>query len=125
MIPVQDVLAIHDQVLIQSGGGRGVRDQGALESALARPFQTFGGEDLYPSVLEKATALMESIIVNHPFVDGNKRTGFTVGNLFLMKNGLEIEGDDQDVYDTVIAIASGQMRFEEILDWLKNNTQKI
>ncbi len=125
MISVIDALAIHEQVLKHSGGGTGIRDIGTLESALSRPFQTFGGVDLYPDILQKAAALMESLIVNHPFIDGNKRTGFTMGNIFLMEHGVEIEGDDIVIYEAIVAIASGEMHFDEILAWLKQNTHPL
>lgn len=125
MILQDDVLHIHELVLRQSGGGSGIRDWDILKSALARPFQTFNSSDLYTNVLEKTAALMESLIVNHAFVDGNKRTGFTIANLFLMKHGLEIEGNDDDIYRGVIAMASGQMTYEDILHWLQNNTQQL
>lgn len=76
MISVKDVFIIHNEVIKRFGGSFGVRDQDALESALARPFQSFGGEEFYPTSIEKATAIGESLIKNHPFIDGNKRIGF-------------------------------------------------
>jgi death on curing protein len=75
MILINDILELHDKSLKFYGGASGVRDMGLLESAIARPFQTFGGADLYPDIFEKAAAPGESLIINHPFVDGNKRTG--------------------------------------------------
>ena len=78
MISVEQALGIHEMVVKQFGGSMGVRDAGGLESALARPFQTFGGEDLYPDLFSKAAAIGESIIINHPFIDGNKRTGYVL-----------------------------------------------
>lgn len=74
MITKAEVLLIHDQVVLLHGGANGVRDIGGLESAIARSYQSFAGEELYPSCFEKAAAIGESIIMNHPFVDGNKRT---------------------------------------------------
>ena len=76
MILIEDILHLHDLSVKDFGGSKGLRDLGSLESAIARPFQTFGGQELYVSVLEKSAALIQSIISNHPFVDGNKRTGF-------------------------------------------------
>lgn len=76
MISKGEVLRFHQLSIARYGGADGVRDEGLLESAIARPYQTFGGDDLYQTVYEKAAAMMESIIINHPFVDGNKRTGF-------------------------------------------------
>ena len=76
MISVEQVLKIHSIAIEKFGGANGVRDMGGLQSALARPFQTFGGTDLYPTTYEKAAAIGESLIMNHPFIDGNKRTGY-------------------------------------------------
>lgn len=125
MILIEDVLKQHSLVVAQSGGADGIRDQNTLESAIGRPFQTFDGEDLYPTLLEKAAAVLESIIVNHPFVDGNKRTGYTVARTFLRINGYDVVADQSVRYSFVISIASGEMHYDEILTWLKNNTQKI
>jgi death-on-curing protein len=82
MIEKNYILKLHYRSIEAYGGSHGVRDEGLLESAIARHFQTFGGDDLYPSTFEKAAALCESLIVNHPFVDGNKRTGFYQSTLF-------------------------------------------
>ncbi len=82
MILLEDILKLHDFSIQQYGGASGIRDIGLLESAIARPFQTFDGGDLYPTIIEKVAALGESLIINHPFVDGNKRTGAACnGNL--------------------------------------------
>lgn len=85
-----EVLELHHKILAQSGGALGIRDMGLLESAIAQPRMSFGGEDLYPSLLEKAAALGFSITMNHPFVDGNQRTGHAATETFLFLNGLEI-----------------------------------
>ncbi len=85
-----EVLHLHRQVINQSGGSLGVRDLGLLESAVAQPKMTFGGEDLYPTVIDKAAALAFSIIRNHPFVDGNKRTGHAAMETFLISNGTDV-----------------------------------
>lgn len=90
MIQLNDVLKLHQQLVADSGGAEGIRDLSVLESALARPFQTFGGEYLYPGVLEQAAALRESLIINHPFVEGNKRTGYTTLRTFLRVNKIDI-----------------------------------
>lgn len=74
MITREEVILIHNEVVKLHGGANGIRDVGGLESAIARPYQTFGKEDLYPTCFEKAAAIGESIIMNHPFIDGNKRT---------------------------------------------------
>lgn len=125
MIIIETVLKQHSLVIAQSGGADGIRDRNILESAIGRPFQTFAGQDLYPTVLGKAAAILESIIVNHPFVDGNKRTGYTVARTFLRINGFDINAAEDNRYDFIIAIASGEMHYEDILNWLQQNTQKI
>jgi death-on-curing protein len=94
-----------------------------LKSALARPFQTFDQVDLYNSPTEKAAALIESIVSNHPFVDGNKRTGYVLMRLLLMENGLDIKADQITKYDFVIRIASGEISHQQIVEWINNHIQ--
>lgn len=93
-----------------------------LESTVAQPRITFGGEDLYPSLVEKAAALGFSIIMNHPFVDGNKRTGHAATEIFLVLNGLEINASVDEQERTVLAIASGELGREAFVDWLRQHT---
>lgn len=90
MISIEEALQVHELMIREFGGASGIRDKGALESALARPFATFDGEDLLQSPEEKATALIESILINHPFIDGNKRTGYVLMRLLLMEAGWDI-----------------------------------
>ena len=96
-----------------------------LESAIARPYQSFGGDDLYPSCFEKGAAIGESIIMNHPFVDGNKRTGYVLMELMLRLENVRITATDDQLYQFVIDISTGDKRFEEIVDWLKANSSKL
>ncbi len=103
----------------QSGGLSGVRDLGALESALAQPRMTFGGIDLYPTVVEKASALGFSLIKNHPFVDGNKRTGHAAMEVFLLLNACEINAKVDDQEKIILRVAGGGLEREEFTDWLK------
>ncbi len=122
MISVEQVLQIHSIAIKKFGGSNGVRDLGGLESALARPFQTFGGEDLYPTIFNKAAALGESLIINHPFVDGNKRTGYLLMEALLHYGGYNINASDNDLYNFVINISTGALSFDGIVEWLKANT---
>ena len=122
MILLEDILKLHKFSIQKYGGSHGLRDSGLLESAIARPFQSFGGEDLYPSIFEKAAALGESLIINHPFVDGNKRTGAVAMIALLEENGLRLSADGDDLYNFVISISTGEKKFEEIVEWLKENT---
>ena len=125
MITRSEVLIIHNEVVFAHGGANGVRDVGGLDSAIARPFQSFGGEDLYPSVFEKAAAIGESIIMNHPFIDGNKRTGYVLMETLLRIEGLKITATDDLLYAFVIDISTGNIRFEQIVEWLKQNTSSV
>lgn len=122
MISVEQALRIHTIAIEKFGGANGVRDAEGLQSALARPFQTFDAVDLYPSVFEKAAAIGESIIVNHPFVDGNKRTGYLLMEALLRREGFAITSSDEDLYNFVINISTGVLSFDEIVAWLKENT---
>lgn len=122
MISVEQALKIHTIAIEKFGGANDVRDMGGLESALARPFQSFGGEDLYPSIFEKAAAIGESLIMNHPFIDGNKRSGYLLMEALLRYEGYKITASDESLYNLVINISAGSISFEEIAEWLKNNT---
>lgn len=124
MISLAQALKMHKIAIENFGGADGVRDEGGLESALARPFQTFGGTDLYPTFLEKAAAIGESIIMNHPFIDGNKRTGYLLMEALLRYRGYKINAKDDELYNFVINISTGLLSFEEIVEWLKENSVK-
>lgn len=122
MIPISDAEQIHRALISNFGGIQGVRDMSLLESALARPFQTFDNTELYPGLLEKAASLVESILINHPFMDGNKRTGYVLMRLLLVSNGLDITADSEERYKMIIGVASGKTTFGDILEWLRENT---
>jgi death-on-curing protein len=124
MIQIEEVLALHEILIERFGGSSGIRDRQLLESALSRPFQTFDGIDLYPTVYGKAAALVESVLINHPFVDGNKRTGYGLLRIYLAINSYEITASIENRYDFVIAVAAGEWKFEQILSWVKANTRK-
>jgi death-on-curing protein len=116
-----EVLELHRRVIEQSGGAFGIRDLGLLRSAIAQPEMTFGGEDLYPSLFEKAAALGFSIITNHPFVDGNKRTGHAAMEAFLVLNRMEINASVDEQERVVLALASGELKREAFVEWLQRN----
>jgi death-on-curing protein len=120
VISIQETLYIHNLLIKTFGGSSGVRDFQALESALSRPFQTFDSVELYPSIIEKAASLLESLLANHPFVDGNKRTGYVLMRLFLKKNGMDIVADEETKYQFLIDVASGVKRYDDILIWLED-----
>jgi death-on-curing protein len=125
MILLEDILKLHKYSIQKYGGSDGLRDPGLLKSAVGRPFQTFGGEDLYPSIFEKAAALGESLIINHPFIDGNKRTGAVAMVALLEENGLMLSVDQEDFYDFVISISTGEKKFKQIVEWLQQNAKQI
>lgn len=118
-LSLAEVTALHDQVLADSGGASGIRDLGAAESALAQPRQTFGGEDLYPSLEEKTAAIGFSLIQNHPFVDGNKRTGHAAMETFLLLNGHEITASIDDAERMILDVASGRASRADLLAWVQ------
>lgn len=121
---MQDVLNIHDILIDQFGGSKGVRDKGSLESAIHRPFATFDNQDLYQSPSEKATAILESILINHPFIDGNKRTAYVLMKLILLDNDINILSSQDEKYKMVIAASKGEMRFGEIKEWIETRIKK-
>jgi len=125
MILIVDVLRLHDASINDFGGSKGIRDLGLLESAIARSFQTFGGEYLYITPIEMAAALGESLIINHPFIDGNKRTGILCLLAFLFEFNLKLTADQDSTYNLTIQISTGEIKFEEIVFWLKNNTEVV
>ena len=114
----EQVVKIHSSLIAKTGGMDGVRDKNLLDSALKSPFQTFSGNDLYPDIFDKASALCYSLIENHPFTDGNKRIGVHLTLLFLKLNAENIEYFQQELIDFGLNVASGKMNREEIKAWL-------
>jgi len=124
MISVENAIKIQNVLIEKFGGTSGVRDKNLLESALGRPFQTYDKKELYKSSIEKAAALIESIITNHPFIDGNKRFGYVAMRLLLLESGLDISATENEKYEFVLAIAKGELKFSGICDWLLRNQLK-
>lgn len=118
-IDLEQVFEIHSYAIARSGGSTGVRDQGMLESAIAQPFQTFGGVDLYPTLIEKASALGFFLIRNHPFVDGNKRVGHAALEIVLQRNGFEILDELDEQERVILAVAAGDMWLEQFTEWVR------
>jgi death-on-curing protein len=119
MITYEEVLEIHQTLLAAFGGAAGVRDEGLLKSAIDRPFAGFGESEFYTTPAEKAGAMLESVVKNHPFVDGNKRTGYVLMRLILMQSGHDLRATQDEKYDFVIGVASSQLAFPEIVGWIK------
>jgi death-on-curing protein len=122
-LTVAEVLMLHARLIQRTGGSGGVRGMGLLESALARPRATFDQNELYPDLWTKAAALMHSLIRNHPFVDGNKRTALTATGLFLVLNGHRLVASNQAVLEFTRQVATGEMEIDAISRWLEQNSQ--
>lgn len=121
---IHQILTIYNEVIDETGGSEGIRDIGLLESAVARPQGGFAGGEFYPDVFSKAAALGYSIIRNHPFVDGNKRTGYMAMRLFLNLNGYDLKVPLEEKYKFVMKITQS-MEEEFIAQWLKKHSRKI
>ena len=124
-LSLTEVIELHRRVVNQSGGASGLRDIGGLKSAIAQPRMTFGGEDLYPTLIEKAGALCFSLVQNHPFVDGNKRLGHAAMEVFLILNGYEIQASVDEQEELILGVASGQISRESLVEWLTTHVFKI
>ncbi len=116
-----EVLDLHRRILLRSGGAGGIRDLGALESAVAQPRMTFGGTELYIDMAAKAAALCFSLIQNHPFVDGNKRVGHAAMETFLVLNGFEITATLDEQERVMLAVASGSGSRDDLAEWLREH----
>ena len=119
----KQVLYLYQQVIQRSGGTLGLRDEGLLESAVYRPQASFGGQDLYPDLFSKAAALGHSLILNHPFVDGNKRVGFEAMLLMLRLNGYDVHVPLETSFGFVVEVAKGKRTEQAIADWLKQHSR--
>lgn len=117
----EKVLALHELIAAETGGDPGVRDLDLLDSALESAFQTFDGAELYPTREEKGARIGYSLVANHAFVDGNKRIGVYVMLIFLEVNGIRLRLSVEDVVRIGLALASGTMGYEELLEWIHDN----
>lgn len=115
----EKVKLLHQLIAQETGGSIGLRDEGLLESALDGAFTTFDGKELYPTKEEKGARLGYTLISNHAFVDGNKRIGMYVMLTFLEVNGIHMECTNQEVAETGLAVAAGQMDYDDLLEWVR------
>ena len=122
-LSLAEVFDLYGRVLVEGGGSSAVRDLGALESALAQPRMTFGEEDLYPSLVDKAAALGFSLIRNHPFVDGNKRIGHAALEVFLVLNGEQLTASVDDAERVIVGVAAGTIGREEFATWIREHIE--
>ena len=118
----KQIIYLHKRLVSVFGGAHGLRDKGLLESAVYRPQASFGGKELYAGVFLKAAVLGHSIITNHPFLDGNKRTGFEAMRLLLRINGSDIKASEKKKFDFVLKIAKGHCKERDIADWLERHS---
>jgi death-on-curing protein len=123
-LTLEEVYLLHERVIQLTGGSSGLRDPGLLESAVARPQASFDGEELYPDLWTKAAALMQSLIKNHPFVDGNKRTAVTATAIFLELNHRRLTASNDEVLRFAVQMAREQAELEEIAAWLQTHSSK-
>lgn len=124
MISLEELLYLHDRIIERTGGSHGLRDLGLLESALARPFSSFDKKDLYPTHHLKAVALIHSLLLNHPFVDGNKRTAFAAMSRLLEQRKTFLKGKDKEFVDFALWVGSKKPEVEEIARWIKEHSRK-
>jgi death-on-curing protein len=124
-LTLAEVLDLHRRVIAQSGGAGGIRELGGIESALAQPQMTFDGSELYPSIETKAAAICFSLVMNHPFNDGNKRIGHAAMETFLVLNGFELVADIDDSERTILNLAAGQLTRNELLKWISDHLHPV
>lgn len=120
-ISVEMAKLLHQLIAEETGGSTGVRDEGLLDAALESAFATFGGQDLYPTKEEKGARIGYDLISNHAFVDGNKRIGMHIMLSFLELNGIKLSCTDADIVQAGLGVASGEMDYEQLLDWVKSH----
>lgn len=119
----EQVIALHSQLIAETGGSQGLRDEGMLESALNAPFQVFDGAEAYPSIQQKAARLGFGLVKNHAFVDGNKRIGAHVMLVFLALNHIELDYTQNELSETILKVADGSYSFDELLKWILDHQQ--
>lgn len=114
----EQIIALHSQLISETGGIDGIRDEGLLSSALNAPFQSFGDVEVYPSIQQKAARLGFGLVKNHAFIDGNKRIGAHAMLVFLALNGIELEYTQDELSETFLKIAADELSQEELLEWI-------
>ncbi len=124
MISKEQVVKIHQILIKRFGGIQGIRDLSMLESSIERPNSGIEDKEFYPTPEEKAAAVIESIITNHPFNDGNKRTGYVLMRLILLEYNLDIDASGSEKYKFVMEIASGNRDYDSILNWIRSRIRK-
>lgn len=121
-LTISEILELHERLLSSSGGTTGIRDLGALESSVSQPHASFEGRELYPDVVSKAATLCFSLVMNHPFVDGNKRAGHAAMETFLVLNGHEVNADVDEQERIILNMAAGNLSRDDFTAWLREHT---
>lgn len=121
-LSISEVLELHERLISSSGGPTGIRDLGALESAVNQPYVTFDQQDLYPDLVSKAAAICFSLVMNHPFLDGNKRVGHAAMETFLVLNGADLDCSVNEQERVMLNLAAGRMDRAVFTDWVKEHT---
>jgi death-on-curing protein len=124
-LTLAEVLELHRRVIAQSGGANGIRALGGIESALAQPQMTFDGKELYPTLASKAAAICFSLVMNHPFYDGNKRIGHAAMETFLVLNGCELVAEVDNAEQTILQLAAGKLTRDELLAWVTEHLRSL
>ncbi len=123
-LSISEVLELHERLISSSGDPTGIRDLGALESAINQPYVTFDQQDLYPDLISKAAAICFSLVMNHPFLDGNKRVGHAAMETFLILNGADFDCSVNEQERVMLDLVAGRMDRAEFTDWVKKHTTK-
>jgi death-on-curing protein len=118
-LSLDEVRSLHARLIAVSGGSDGMRDLGGLESAVAQPRMTYGGVDLYPTVVAKAAALCFSLVLNHPFIDGNKRIGHAAMETFLVLHDFELQAEVDESESIILRLAAGELKRDELIAWIQ------
>ena len=117
----EQVLMLHRELIRETGGADGLRDEGLLDSALNAPFQSYGEIDAFPSIQQKAARLGYGLVKNHAFVDGNKRISAHAMLVFLMLNGIDLDYTQEELSDLILQVAAGESSFEDMVKWIVNH----
>lgn len=120
----EDILLIHSMIIDETGGSHGVRDTHAILSLAQSPKQSFSGKELYPTIFEKAAVYARGILMEHPFIDGNKRTGMTAASVFLEDNGYKIVAKEGEIEKFALRVVAEKMEITEIAQWFQRRSKR-
>lgn len=121
----KDIIQIHEDAIVDSGGGRGIREIAGIESAIVAPQSNYFGHERYPTIAEKAAVLCFELVTQHPFIDGNKRVGHSAMANFLHMNGYILDADDDEQETIILKLAASESNLEIFTDWVKSKVQPL